>query len=954
MPRALISTLLIAGVFYAPFAPLANAQEVASTTETTVATTTELIIELKTTQASTTASTTEVVTATESAPAALPTGVLLDNSYSDIPWSIQVYDGAGGYPGHYGYYFTGVRSVGNPPVLSPETAWFTTGTTTTVRIKKISGPSCIDLAYLGTGGLGINDPLYRTYETDPRWTRAVDDYCDFQLYGEGIPPGTPLTAMYLGTYPETILAGSHSNTGISLNGLNDDPVSGGFAFQLCGIDGCSGGFGSSTPTATTTASTTPPGPQVSNVLFLPGIKGSRLYSDETRCGVVTCDNRLWDPLSNSDVEDLYLHPNGESVRQDVYVKDEDIIDSVLGKKYYQTFIEEMDELQASTTLDGGNFKWKPVAYDWRLSLDSLIVNGVERDGKIYYEEASSTPYIEQTLKQLAATSTTGKVTLVAHSNGGLVVKALLAKLGPEETARLVDKIIFIGVPQTGAPQALGALLFGDHEGLPKDNLPFLASRSAARGLAENSPMAYHLLPSQKYLQETQDPSHAILSFSGSVFYPNERTAYGTSIDTVTELDNFLLAAENGRNKPAPEDVNSANVLNSTLISYANSTHASLDTWVPPSSVSVYQIAGWGANTISGIDFYDEQKLIGITVGHKKQYRLSFVEDGDEVVPIPSALMMSTSTPNIERAWINLQKARAGLEKYDHANIFEIEDVRNYIFNLIRSEPVIATQIITSTQPREADARKKLIFQLHSPLTLGIYDGNGNHTGLNTDGSVNKNIPGAEYGEFGDVKYLIVPAGQPYQLVMHGQSDGSFSLDIQEQTGNTVTTSATLADLPTTASTIARLSITNGIADASPLQVDSDGNGSTDITTSVKIGETVNYVPKVLDSYPNSRRHSTSIKVDENPIPIISSTNKLSGTIPPTNPERYIQRDTQATQTIATLEDSEVIGEVATKTSAQSTQTASVYDAFVSIAYWLQTALYNIWTMLVNTFNFSSF
>lgn len=953
VPRALISTLLIAGVFYAPFAPQAYADEATTTPEvftesvatSTTATSSSQASQDVSSSTPTLQQTSLEVEASSTPSTPLPTGVLLDNSFNDIPWSIQVYDGTG-YPGHYVYYFTGFRSVGNPPVLSPETAWISTGTTTVVRVKRISGTACSDLVYGGTGGLTILGPDFTSYETNARWTSAVGDFCDFQLYGEGIPPGTPLSGMYLGTYPETILTGSHANTGISLNALNSDPVSGGFAFQLCGSSGCAGGFGSSTPTATTTASTTPPGPQVSNVLFLPGIKGSRLYDSDTRCGVIGCDNKLWDPASRIDIEDLYLTPEGKSSRPDIYTKEEDIIDAIPSKKIYASFIEDMDELQASTTFDGGNFKWKSAAYDWRLSLEDIINNGVEREGNIYYEEASSTPYIEQTLRQLAQTSTTGKVTIIAHSNGGLVTKALLSKLGEVETAALVDKIIFVGVPQTGAPQALGGLLFGDREGLPLDILPLIASPATARGLAENSPMAYHLIPSSQYLADTQDSNHSTIGFSGSTLFTKERSAYGPSVDTIAELDNFLLANEGGRTKPDAGDASAANVLNSKLISYANTIHDSLDSWIPPESVTLYQIAGWGDNTISGIDFYDEKKLFGLNIGYKRQYRPVFVEDGDGVVPVPSALEMNSAS-NVKRLWIDLTQAKKLLQKYEHGNILETGSLRTLLFDIMSDTGNPTPEFIYSFQPPTSNLKKKLIFQLHSPLTLGIYDENGNHTGLNTDGSVDENIPGAEYGEFGNVKYLIVPAGQPYQLVMHGQSDGSFSLDIQEQTGNTITASATLADLPTTASTAARLSITNGIADASGLQVDSDGNGSTDITTSARIGETVNYAPATIENSPKLYGHSTSlINVKEVTIPVTLSSDNLLKSTALINPVRYVQ----PTRAEATPKDSKVVSEIATEARVQSTQTASAYDAFVSVAYWLQTALYNIWQALMRIFN----
>ena len=88
-----------------------------------------------------------------------------------------------------------------------------------------------------------------------------------------------------------------------------------------------------------------------------------------------------------------------------------------------------------------------IPYDWRLTPDQILDKGAEvAPGKISYLVATSSPYIIQELKRLAATSKTKKVTIIAHSNGGLVTKRLIEKLGVD-AATLVDKVIFVAVPQ---------------------------------------------------------------------------------------------------------------------------------------------------------------------------------------------------------------------------------------------------------------------------------------------------------------------------------------------------------------------------------------------------------------------------------------------------------------------------------------------------------------------------
>src|SRR3989338_9067581 len=117
-----------------------------------------------------------------------------------------------------------------------------------------------------------------------------------------------------------------------------------------------------------------------------------------------------------------------------------------------------------------------IPYDWRLSIPDILADGD----------------LEETLRTLAASSQTGKVAIVAHSNGGLLTKALVSALGAE-ASYLIDQLILVSVPQLGTPQAVGALLHGYDTGLPFDWFPLTLSPERARDFAKNAPFAYHLL-----------------------------------------------------------------------------------------------------------------------------------------------------------------------------------------------------------------------------------------------------------------------------------------------------------------------------------------------------------------------------------------------------------------------------------------------------------------------------
>ena len=572
----------------------------------------------------------------------------------------------------------------------------------------------------------------------------------------------------------------------------------------------------------------------SNVLFLPGIEGSRLY-EGTGCGKMA-EEKLWEPANSlldaykgdTHVTELALDASGKSVCSDIYAKEGDLTSGI-----YASFVSEMKGLKQHGPIND----WEPVTYDWRLSLNDLLIGGAQHGDKIYYNEATSTPYIEQTLRHLAETSKTGKVTLIAHSNGGLLAKALLNTLGAEAT-KLVDRVILVASPQSGAPADIGSLLVGYDAGIYRFGFR-VVSNMAARTFAQNSPMAYHLLPSEDYLESTApDLAHPVIKFSGTG-YTKEEAAYGSTIANRAALDDFLLAKEGGRSVPAPSDLDSLAILNPSLIAYGNTVHDALDRWAPPPGIAVDQIGGWGVDTIAGIDFYTQQPTDVYTAFNPvRSYRPIITEDGDGTVTIPSAFEMATST-NVKRYWVDLQSYnKIKSIKRSHADLLEISQLQGLIKDLLTGSTTTLPSYVSMTQPPAVTGSKKLIFFLHSPLTLDLTDSSGNVTGINANNSITENIPGSTYGQFGEVKYVIVPEGNRYDLAMHGQANGTFSLDVQEIMDGTVTVSTTLADVPTTASTTVAMNVQSGISTLSPMRVDENGDGTIDATLVPRLGSTV--------------------------------------------------------------------------------------------------------------------
>jgi pimeloyl-ACP methyl ester carboxylesterase len=574
----------------------------------------------------------------------------------------------------------------------------------------------------------------------------------------------------------------------------------------------------------------------SNVLFIPGIEGSRLYN---------AAGKLWEPTNDGNIESLFLNPDGTSQRDDIYTKD--LIETFslkntgIGPDIYKSFLQNLDTWKTTSII--ADYGLAP--YDWRLSLNDILDYGNQTsDGSIYYsgsQRATSTPYILEQLRTLAATSRTGKVTIVAHSNGGLVAKALMKRLQDTNDPLLkkIDNLVLVAVPQTGTPKAIGAALHGFDLAIP-----FTTSPAISRELSKNSPTTYNLLPSEEYFSgvgaQISTPPVAFKDDGSTIMRPFI-TAYGSKIDNVTKLDNFLMGSE-GRAQPAQSDLDNPAVLSSSLLAYGNDQHLSLDAWVPPTSTMVYQVAGWGEETVGSIQYETEKKC---TLGFfplclketpELTYTPQIIIDGDGTVVTPSALAISTSTSNVTRWWLDLNSFNGPLPdilRTKHHNIFEVSQLRSFIESIITHNSLSNLPYISTSQP-PTNNTKRLRFVLHSPMNLSAQDVYGKEVSATTS-----TLPGGKFERFGEVQYISVPVSSAPTLVLDGYAAGSFTLEIQEVSGDDVVASTTFSGIPNATTTKATMSFPDGtVAHASLLLIDTDGNGTVDSSLTPVVNGTV--------------------------------------------------------------------------------------------------------------------
>ncbi|MBM3261516.1 hypothetical protein FJY93_03800 [Candidatus Kaiserbacteria bacterium] len=553
----------------------------------------------------------------------------------------------------------------------------------------------------------------------------------------------------------------------------------------------------------------------SNVLFLPGIMGSRLYDD---------GEKRWEPSGEEDVQALYLDTVGKSVSPDVIATEVINEIPITGGNIYKSFVADLAAASSTGTIAG----YAAFPYDWRLSIPDILAEGA----------------LEETLRTLAVSSRTGKVTIVAHSNGGLLAKALVRALGPS-ASDLIDQIILVGVPQLGTPQAIGALLHGYDTGIPFDWFPFILSPERARDFAQNAPFAYHLLPHEDYYNNigssiTTPP----VTFESGAATQLFTDRYGMALGNGDELYDFLEGAE-GREVPVYGDLKGPSRGNTTLLTSAKNLQQHIgSSWQPPAGIIVHQIAGIGEDTLAGITYKTVQEcaravafpggVLCLEYQPKLSYALNEVIDGDGTVVVPSALAMSTSTEAVKRWWVDLKKYNGGILenipglgflRTNHKDLLEISELRALIFNhFIGGDSDINLEYLSDVQPI-IDSEDRLRFTLHSPLTLSATDAAGQEISASTS-----TIPGATYKRYGEVQVISIPQSVSPTVVLSGVSDGSFTLEVEEYSGGIVVATTTFAGVPSLADTSATMSFPDGtIQNAGDLTIDYDGNGTIDFT-----------------------------------------------------------------------------------------------------------------------------
>ena len=526
-------------------------------------------------------------------------------------------------------------------------------------------------------------------------------------------------------------------------------------------------------------------------------------------------DKLWEPNIWNDLRQLYLDERGRSLDPSIYVGG--IIDEAPGgSNIYESFIVQLDGLVTDKTIK----HWKPLPYDWRLDYGDVFAAGTNIDG-LRIEKM-----VDEVLA-LASSSPSGKATIIAHSLGGLVAKALIERLEDLDKAHLVDKLILVAVPQSGTPQAVAGLLHGDHSfGFPGN---ILITHELFRGLGEHAQSAFNLLPTPAYFARVAEP---VAKFSASSTLPEIakwRAMYGDSLDTPAELRDFLAGGD-GRSKPVESDTDTPNVLSPNFLDKSATNASTQDAWLPLSTLKVTQIVGWGIETLKGVEYTERSAtncptgLTGKCPHQVLDRRPQMITDGDKTVVSYSADKLGGESYYVDLQTFNLPRLNINR---DHSDILEVPSVLALIHDMVKEVPIGDLDFIYTTKPVDENPSKRLA--IHSPASIDIYDSEGRHTGLipNPDPNsdlqlVEEQIPNSRYYHFGEGKYVSLPSEGTYRVVIKGTGEGTFTLELENGIAGNYSGRPIFSDIPVSPSTVATLNLDDNVLQ---LSLDQDGDGT---------------------------------------------------------------------------------------------------------------------------------
>lgn len=618
----------------------------------------------------------------------------------------------------------------------------------------------------------------------------------------------------------------------------------------------------------------------SNILFIPGLQATRLYTNSSsRFGTST--NQLWEPNRRADVEKLYLDQTGSSIDGNVFSGSP--ISKAFGlKDIYGEFMKYLDSVKNEGSINN----WQSFGYDWRKSIDE-VVDDLEK-------KESSNESLISSLEKLAQSSKTGKVTIIAHSNGGLVTKYLIKRLEELNKSNLVDSVISVAVPYLGTPQAILGLLHGDNQSIAGG---LILNKNTSRNLGVNMLSAYSLLPSFSFFSNIFTPT---ITFASTTVKGVNDGSYPKEIKSFGDQKSFVVDSANVRKDPL-SNTNLPIEGNATLLLASEFIRGILDPFYWPSSIAKWAIVGRGDKTATGVNYFEKRKCFLGICKNVTTYKPVITDEGDGTVLAKSASYNSGTSITLDLKEISGQEERT----VNHSNILGASSTIGAIDAIIKSrsddsritEKLSGIKGVTLGSSTQSQEPVTLVLATHSPVDLHVYDDNGKHVGVSEkpdgigdieDGLYTyyeENIPGSRFerihdgfGGYDNYIYLPDNDGSKYNVKINGNGFGEFTFDISRMRNDQVLDTTVYPSMPVNPLTVAtttvysrpnETAIVPKLSNNSPkLAVDYDGDGRSDLvaSSSTKVGTSVHFdsIRSVIKSIIGSDKKGQSIikKIDK--------------------------------------------------------------------------------------------
>jgi pimeloyl-ACP methyl ester carboxylesterase len=488
------------------------------------------------------------------------------------------------------------------------------------------------------------------------------------------------------------------------------------------------------------------------VLIIPGILGTEMFNGS---------EKLWpDTLRMiTDASDSFMDPLGFN---DDLTPINSVITkgNVLRKEATSDYTEGLiNEFEGQGYVENETLFTFP--YDWRYG----------ESGK-YADGTTNVDLLKQKIESILQQTGSDKIDVIAHSNGGLLVKKYVMD---NPASHKINKAVFVGVPNIGAPKAVKALVQGDSMGISFAGLGL--AESEMKKIAENMPVSYDLLPSQTYYNVKGSPVSQI-DIGFGIGEPSEKDL------SYSEFKSYL--GDNGFNLTATE--NSEDLHSTDFDNYD----------LRAEGIDLYNVVGCKTATMTNFLEVKSKDILG---NEHTDYANVELKTGDGTVPIESATNLPINQAN---KFYTLQTKHSGLLSSDGS--------RQEIVNLISGSSLPLGNNLVTQDLSKCQLNGKAI-SVFSPVNIFVTDQNGNRMGLADDGSVINEIPGADFEMLGEHKFIYLPQdnGQVYNISLKGTGNGTFTIKSQDINNSQIIKTEVFSNLPVTTSLTGQMNISSGQA-----------------------------------------------------------------------------------------------------------------------------------------------